>query len=143
MRKLILPLVGSAIVAGTFAPRCEGSQAASQRLLAGSDAKDCGEVPLDADRSAADQCVMDAYRAHLPFFVAYEAVGKDSKIFIGFVRTARGDVFQTAYDSDPCGGAGCGERFNSRQCPSPRLVETGYPWVIECEPYVTPPRRRP
>lgn len=101
-------------------------------------------MPLDSDRGPANQCAAAAFRAKVPFFVAYEVASKDSTIIVGFVRMPGGDVLETVYDSDPCGGARCGERFSSRLCPSPKLVDAGYPWVIECEPPEPPlPRRRP
>ncbi len=136
-------VVASSIAGFTLRPSDAG-QVSFQRQLAGPGAKDCGQVESDASRRAADQCVEAAFRARVPFFVGYEVDSTDSTIVIGFVRTPDGDVFQTSYDSDPCGGAHCGERFNKGLCSEPRLIATRYPWVIECERPPPPMgRRRP
>jgi len=96
--------------------------------LAGDGALNCGTIPaqpLEPDPQLVQviaECMSGAYRLHQPFFFLREQRSIDSFVVTGIVGTDQGQLFQVWYDSAPCGGPGCRERFEATAC-SPSQVE--------------------
>jgi hypothetical protein len=74
---------------------------------------------LSAEESArASACMTEAYRSGRPAFFYVAGPGIDSQLGWGLVST-QGSIRRFHYDSAPCGGAGCKERFTTSPCPLP------------------------
>jgi hypothetical protein len=90
------------------------------RSLIGSDAIDCGthsrekSVPEEMHRSLA--CARDAETQHKPFRVVQRGPGEDSEFAVGIMGRRDGSVLWFNYDSAPCGGPGCADRFSTKPC---------------------------
>ncbi len=92
----------------------------------GPDTVDCGTHSL----AAADPiplinsllCARDMSDLHKPFQMIQRGPGEDSEIARGFVGRADGSVWYFEYDSAPCGGPGCAERFVTTSCPWGHIV---------------------
>ena len=61
-------------------------------------------------------CARDALKQHKPFRVIQRGPGEDSEIAVGVVAESNGFTRWFDYDSAPCGGSGCRERFLTRAC---------------------------
>jgi hypothetical protein len=68
---------------------------------------------------AVSGCLEAARRAGRPFIFSVEGPGIDSYLATGLVADARGRVQRFWYDSAPCGGPYCAERFSLWPCPMP------------------------
>jgi hypothetical protein len=90
------------------------------RKLVGTDAVDCGRVPIAGDPKAASDCALTAQNKGKPFRVRYDIPGIDSFLAVAMVRTPIGTVSVLQYDSDPSGGGrrGGGVIYPNR-CPEP------------------------
>ena len=81
---------------------------------------DCGTHPLNqADPDALHRslaCARDAHKNHLAFKVVQRGPGVDSEIALGLLGLRDGAMLWFSYDSGPCGGPMCNERFEARRC---------------------------
>jgi len=77
---------------------------------------DCGTHPLEgADPEALHrslECGEDALKQHLAFKTMQRGPGIDSEIAYGLIGLRDGAVFWFDYDSRPCGGPMCAEKFD-------------------------------
>ena len=96
--------------------------------LAGPTAVNCGTIPAEPPEAdptlfkVVAECMASAYHHHQSFFFLHERRSIDSSVASEIVGTGQGQLFQIWYDSAPCGGPGCRERFTAEAC-SPSLVE--------------------
>lgn len=136
VRPELLSRIGM-IVALLFAAMPLTGAFAQQRLtpeihvlrLTGADANRCGvfqrkrgdPVSLsEAETRTAMECITAAWQGGRPFFLSIEGTGIDSYIGQGvFGLREKGGLYRFAYDSAPCGGPGCPERFTVQLCPAP------------------------
>jgi hypothetical protein len=133
-----LAVVLAIVLAATFA--CVGCAArAVKRGLdyhvmkaAGADAINCGRIQfpramphvLNAEQSAQIASCIDSSRTkRLAFFFSAGGPGIDSDLATGLVGAADGRLARFWYDSAPCGGPHCDERFRQRDCPPPSTTE--------------------
>ena len=95
----------------------------------GAQAIECGRIQfplamrrvLDADQTTRiATCIEDARARQRPFFFSIGGPGIDSYVATGLVGASDGTVKRFAYDSAPCGGRHCAERFELRACPRPK-----------------------
>ena len=70
-------------------------------------------------------CAAAAAQQRKPFWVSITYPGIDSTVVGGLVGTSEGVVYRFDFDSDPCGGAGCGSRFTTERCDHPSLAQRG------------------
>ena len=106
----------------------------------GPQAVDCGQhllprplAPIDAEtmrRSLA--CGTEAMRRGKPFWTFWQQQGIDSWVAVGLLGTADGAFYRFDYDSAPCGGAGCGDRFSIEPCSTPRIRMDRSDAVLTC-----------
>jgi hypothetical protein len=89
--------------------------------LAGSGAKDCGHVSLNASAASVDACVVDSFRKHAAFFAQYDRRGTDSKVVFGLVGNVSGEVTFLDWDGDPSGGSGEDPVITENRCKSPSV----------------------
>lgn len=80
--------------------------------IAGSDAYDCGFVPLAVDASSALACAEERLRNKQSFLIGIELQGIDSRVWNGIVADMAGQVSYVTYDSD----------IEGRMCHNPRIV---------------------
>jgi hypothetical protein len=89
------------------------------------DQVDCGSVrvpmtfPLEVDAASLPSitdCVNGALQQRQPFFFVVQGPGIDSYMATGLVGDASGNVKRFWYDSAPCGGPHCRERFTVWPC---------------------------
>jgi hypothetical protein len=92
--------------------------------LAGKNVLDCGTVPVKGDSSVTDACVVNAFNEKKPFRASYEIFSVDSEAAKVYVGTQE-SVYILHYDSDPCGGRGCGPEITTQACLMPDIVEEG------------------
>lgn len=96
---------------------------------------DCGSFQMGVHRayelSAALECAHKAAKDHRPFKVVRETFGEDSRIMFGVIGGSHGRTLWFDYDSAPCGGAQCAERFETKPCAVDKVVvdeaDTGVP----------------
>jgi hypothetical protein len=112
---------------------------------AGADATSCGAFvrrPLEAhalsteEAGAASLCMTDAFRAKRRAYFYVQGPGIDSQLAWGML-TRSGHVMRFQYDSAPCGGPACNERFVVSDCSEPRQgepVTEGLPCVTATNP---------
>ena len=118
---------------------------------AGASAIDCGlahpgRSEMSIRRVREGFACAEAVRASgRPFFVLVER-GRRSTILSGLLGTAAGEVRQFVYDTAVCGSPGCPERFETRVCEHPTVVERQEGLGdFACDPTATsqaPPSRR-
>ena len=93
--------------------------------VTGPNAIDCGRHDRRANDEAAMikslKCAVDAAMAGKPFRVIRDEQGIDSQIAHGLLAKTDGKILRFSYDSAPCGGPGCADRFEVRTCPSPTV----------------------
>lgn len=101
---------------------------------AGEPATDCGTFrfgmfePLELTSTQAAQaaeCVARARTRREPFRVVLEGPGIDSHLATGVLAGRDGVVRRFNYDSAPCGGPGCRERFSLGPCSVDRSDAAG------------------
>lgn len=93
----------------------------------GAGATDCGQLgalpapPGDTTRYVDRQitCGADAVRAKKAFWAIQWLPGTDSSICTGLLADREGTTYRFVYDSSPCGGLGCPDRFSLERCPVP------------------------
>jgi hypothetical protein len=94
--------------------------------LTGTRAFDCGtHTRAAASAEGLRQslvCARDAARKRASFWVVQRGAGEDSEIALGLLGKGDGSVFWFDYDSAPCGGPGCAERFITRPCALSNVV---------------------
>ena len=106
---------------------CGGGQSAQKmsldvhiQQLIGADAVDCGTqqrgsaIPEALHQSLA--CARDAANQHKSFRFVQWVQGEDSEIAFGVIGERSGSTRWFDYDSAPCGGPGCRERFDTKDC---------------------------
>jgi hypothetical protein len=76
-----------------------------------------GNKPTADEFRALETCITDAWRRRQPFYFSIEGTGVDSHIGHGLMGNADRQVKRFWYDSAPCGGPGCNERFLVAVCP--------------------------
>lgn len=69
------------------------------RLIAGSDALDCGRVKVNGDPKASLRCARHAISNKRAFFVRLDSVGMDSFLSDGFAGDGSGKVYSVQFDS--------------------------------------------
>jgi hypothetical protein len=93
----------------------------------GEDATLCGAFsrrPLEKhelstdEATATSRCMTDAYKAKERAYFYVEGPGVDSQLAWGML-TRSGRVMRFDYDSAPCGGPACNERFVVTDCQAP------------------------
>jgi hypothetical protein len=86
--------------------------------LTGPDAADCGThtwlTPVPEAITLA--CARDAAQQHRAFRIIQRGPGEDSETAPGILGERDGSTFWFDYDSAPCGGPGCAERFETKPC---------------------------
>jgi hypothetical protein len=94
---------------------------------AGTDAILCGAFarrPMEAhtltveEAQATSSCMTDAFRGKRRAYFYVQGPGIDSQLAWGML-TRGGHVMRFEYDSAPCGGPACNERFVVRDCTDP------------------------
>jgi hypothetical protein len=66
-------------------------------------------------------CGRDAASQHKPFWTFTQKQGIDSWVAEGLFGTSDGIVHRFSYDSAPCGGPGCPDRFTAVACENPSV----------------------
>ena len=98
----------------------------------GADAIRCGAFvrrPLEAhalsteEAQASSSCLTDAFRGKRSAYFFVQGPGIDSEVAWGML-TRGGQVMRFEYDSAPCGGPACNERFVVRDCTNPGESES-------------------
>ena len=88
--------------------------------IAGPNIADCGiraGAPVSSETlNTALQCATTMAQRHLAFRVVQSGPSDDSEVAWGIVGTADGSVVSFSYDSAPCGGPACAERFDTTTC---------------------------
>src|SRR5262249_45344405 len=122
------------VLAAFFAYAGCGARAVKRGLdyhvmrAAGADAIDCGRIQfpravshvLNAEQSAqVASCIESSRAKRLAFFFSSGGPGTDSDFATGLIGAADGRLWRFWYDSAPCGGPHCAERFRQRDCPPP------------------------
>lgn len=74
-------------------------------------------LSTDEARSSSS-CLTDAFRDKRSAYFSVEGPGIDSQLAWGML-TRGGHVMRFEYDSAPCGGPACSERFVVRDCTNP------------------------
>ena len=72
-----------------------------------------------AARASLTQCISTARREHRPFYFVLEGPSIDSHFATGLIGDPAGSIRRFWYDSAPCGGPGCPERFTITGCVVP------------------------
>lgn len=73
--------------------------------------------------STVSSCLVAARKEGKAWFFSLEGGGIDSYVASGVLGFGNGDIYRFTYDSDPCGGSGCGEAFSVALCVSPNTSE--------------------
>jgi hypothetical protein len=81
----------------------------------------CGEYDKSASPSEEAlrkslACAEDSVKQHKPSRMVVHRVGADSFVAYGVLSDATGRAFLFNYDSAPCGGPNCAERFLKKTC---------------------------
>lgn len=88
-----------------------------------------------ADEASArmTSCIAEAKQGHKPFF-SYDEGGErmDSWQVTGVLTTPDGAGYSFGYDSSPCGGGGCSDRFTITHCENPTVADFGLGWKVTC-----------
>jgi hypothetical protein len=96
------------------------------RQVVGADAINCGTytraAAMPEELNEALECARRATTKKRAFQVIQRGPSEDSEIAFGVLGKADGDVLWFDYDSAPCGGPQCQERFETVAC---RLVDIG------------------
>jgi hypothetical protein len=90
-----------------------------------------GKKPTKQEVAALQSCMAKAYDAGESFYFSIEGSGVDSYVATGLMRAGSGTLQRFWYDSAPCGGPGCPERFHFATCASPPKPGRIDPWM-EC-----------
>ena len=93
--------------------------------LAGKEAIDCGSATQDGDRTPIDDCVINAFRSHRPFFATYEDTAREIEDVLeanGFVGRPDGVVYFYRYGFAPYHSQDPEESFSLRKCSGARVV---------------------
>jgi hypothetical protein len=88
--------------------------------VTGPNAIDCGTytsaIYTPEAMSKSVDCARDAVKEHRGVRFLHRGPSDDSEIATGFVAGPNGATFWFEYDSAPCGGPGCAERFETKPC---------------------------
>jgi hypothetical protein len=107
---------------------CDGASGQARNMsleahiseLTGGDAADCGThtwvAPVPEAMHQSLVCARDAAQQHRAYRVIQRGFGEDSEIARGILGERDGSTFWFDYDSAPCGGPGCAERFETKPC---------------------------
>jgi hypothetical protein len=94
----------------------------------GPDAQSCGtfersvnesRVLSPAETATVTRCMTDAYRNGRTFYFYVQGPGIDSQLAWGMLIRS-GELMRFEYDSAPCGGPACNERFVMTTCSPPQ-----------------------
>jgi len=82
---------------------------------------DCGEYGMSTSPSKEAlqkslACAEDSAKQHKPSRIVVHLLGVDSYVAYGVLSDATGLAFFFDYDSAPCGGPQCAERFLKKAC---------------------------
>ena len=122
-----------------IAPNCHAADSAPAALLnklrslAGSSSRDCGSVPLDADRNSAVACAKDASSSGRAYRVAFQLQGIDSSIWQGAARDDQGKLWVAFSDADTSGGSASSPTLSVLACRDIVFVIHGGE-VLDCMP---------
>jgi hypothetical protein len=78
-------------------------------------------------------CAQEAVKQHKAFQQVEHGFSEDAATARGLIGTVDGTTFVVWYDSAPCGGPGCPERFEATPCPLPR-VRMSHAVEFTCRP---------
>jgi hypothetical protein len=78
-------------------------------------------------------CAQDAVKQHKAFQQVEHGISEDSATAAGLIGKADGTTFVIRYDSAPCGGRECPERFEATPCPLAR-VQMSHAVEFTCRP---------
>ncbi len=90
-----------------------------------------GHKPTREEVALLKSCMAQAYGEGQSFYFSIEGSGIDSYVATGLMRAGLGNLQRFWYDSAPCGGPGCTERFQSVTCATPPKPDQIDPFV-EC-----------
>ena len=124
---LFAAAAAASMVACATLPPMPEKRSLDQHLngVAGRIPEDCGELPVAASHADAQnvlQCVLGAVQAERVAVAVQHGLSVDSTIKFGLLSTP-GELLFFAYDSAPCGGRRCGERFLTWTCIGPHVKE--------------------
>ena len=136
-RQLARDAVGVALLAGAC-----GSPTAPQkwieehvRAFTGAGAIDCGRLGIqatDQEMQTALNCALGAAGRGVAFSAVRQYQGIDSSVAEGLMAKTGGGIVKFFYDSAPCGGPNCSERFTTQACPNPHLATQSGRAVFGC-----------
>jgi hypothetical protein len=78
-----------------------------------------GSTPTALELEALQTCMASAFEGDRVFYFSIEGTAVDSYVATGLMRTRSGQLQRFWYDSAPCGGPGCPERFQFAACQAP------------------------
>jgi hypothetical protein len=112
-----------------------GKYLSNLRASAGPGAQACGVVRLGEAAADAVSCANHALARHEAFWVTFQVMGIDSRIFLGLTGDTHGRSWSINWDSDASGGYAL---FTPRQeqktlCESPRIVEGESGVRVRCQ----------
>jgi len=121
----VVPCIAVMSQRGVRGPLQNVSLEAHIEKVTGANAVDCGRHDLrnnDEDAMMKSlRCALDAAAARKPFRTIRDQQGIDSQIAHGLLGKGDGKIMRFSYDSAPCGGPGCAERFDVGPCLSPTV----------------------
>lgn len=110
--------------------------------VAGLGARDCGayrvqtdelgEPIVDDEARAVGACVVSSFEAGEPFFAIAWFQGIDSEVGAAIAGSGRGEVTLLEWDSDPCGGSGCGPAIDARKCVGAHVTTADGEPFVDC-----------
>lgn len=133
----------------TGAPVCDLDAAACELAASNGAYEDCGTVdPTDDDAAAwqaAHDCAITAAKEQRAFKVIFWLQGIDSEVGLAYASILGESygITQFSFDSDPCGGGGCGPVISASSCQGlvavpDCTVEPGNPCLTCADPGPSP-----
>ena len=90
-----------------------------------------GNKPTPAEVAVLQGCMAGAIASKRSFYFSIEGSGVDSYGATGLMKIPNGALQRFSYDSSPCGGPGCAERFEVWTCPMQANTKAIDPF-LEC-----------
>jgi len=122
----LAPIGVVAFVSAIVSAGAEGQRAQKMSLEAhlhqviGFDAVDCGthtrDKPVPEAMHESLACARDTERQHRAFRIIQRGPSEDSEFAVGVLGKPDGSILWFEYDSAPCGGPACAERFETTPC---------------------------
>jgi len=130
LRSLLFLLAATGVHAAGSVPELLQKKLES---LAGASARDCGAIPLSADRAAALACARAAAASGKAYRVALELRGNDSYTWQGAARDERGRQWVVFYDADASAGPAASPGLGQLLCRDISFAPD-HDEVIDCTP---------